>query len=167
MAKSNSNLVVTLVGLRGVKLPVETGMLLEERADHYVIQSVEKVGHGRGQKMMLRTYVLPKELVQYYYSEDEIVGEEATALAAQVPSAKKVPAKRGRKPKVVVEGEAPAAPKKRGRKPKVVVEAAAVAEGGEAPAAPKTRAPRKSTKVDKPPVKPAAGRANALFEEEF
>ena len=149
---------VTLVGVRGAKLPVSECLLVSEDADSYVVQAVRKT-RGRAANK-LATYVLPKSMVQYYYSEEDIEGDvdgvpvaaakAAPRAAAKKPAAKKKVAKKA------------AAPKKRGRpkgsknKPK------------EGAAAPKKRGrPKGSKNKSKDAGSAKANKAASLFDESF
>ncbi len=176
MPRKKQQTMVTLVGVRGAKLPVETGVLIDVTDNDFVLQGAVKVGRGRGQKTMLRTYTLPKHLVAYHYSEVEIDAEDAPVapVAASAPVArapkekaakkKKPAARRGRPPKDKGAEDPKPAAKKRGRPKK--------AAAAKKPAAKKTAAPKPATNKAAAPKKPAAkkpaaGRANALFEEDF
>ena len=114
---------VVLVGQKGSKLPVTSGLLVEDTSDSVVVQATEKTGRGRGTKTVVRTYTIQKSAVAYYYAETVADGEVADA-----PAADAAPKKRGRPAKAKVEGDA--TPKKRGRPPKAK---AAAEEATESP----------------------------------
>ena len=96
---------VTLVGAHGVKLPLTTGTLVSESGDSLVFHTTETVGRGRGTKTVKRQYVIPRCSLAYYYSDEEVEGEEAVAAA---PKESKVP-KAAKEPKVAKE------PKRKGK----------------------------------------------------
>jgi len=184
---------VTLVGVRGAKLPIETGILVDETNDDFVMEGAVKVGRGRGQKTMLRTYWIPKSSVQYRYTEVEIDAADAPLepVAASAPGVSKAPAKKDapkkattRKPRAKKAAAAAAegdAPKKRGPgRPKGPgkKKAPAKKEGTKTkrgPGRPRGSGKKKAPAKKAPPAKKEAApkkkapvsRANALFEDDF
>ena len=176
---------VTLVGVRGAKLPVTDCLLVDVDSENLTVQAVQKT-RGRGANV-LRTYVLPKALVQYhYYDEDLVAGAEVDVPVVAKPAAKPRKSKAAAADDAVVAD----APKRRGRpkgsKNKVVV-AAAEAEAGEpvvtkkagrppkktivaAASAPKKRGRKKVDKSNGAPEAPKGKKASvaaSLFDESF
>jgi len=143
---------VTLVGVRGSKLPVSDCILVNVDAENFTVQAAEKTGRGRGVRLVMRTYVLPKALVQYYFSDEEVVGD----LAEGTPVAAAPVKTRAKKAAPAADATADAPKKRRGR-PKVVKDAV---EAPVADAAPKKRAGRPPKKAA-PPAAAAAVDADA------
>jgi hypothetical protein len=133
MARKAQAQQVTLIGARGAKLPVSECTLVSIDSENFTVQTMEKSGRGRGVRTVTRTYVIPKSLVQYYYTEEEADGSTADAVQA-APAPRKSPG-RPRKEKAAADATEDAAPKKRRGRPKKV----AVEETAAADAAPKKR----------------------------
>ena len=181
MAKKTSQ-QITLVGVRGAKLPVTECLLVNASGAEYVVQAVHKT-KGRAPNK-LRTYTLPKAMVQYYFADEDLASDaevEAPVATAKKAAPKKAtdakaadaPKKRGRPKgsKKATDAKAADAPKKRGR-PKGV-------KNKDAEATPEADAPKKrgrpkgvKNKSKKPATAAAtdsrkASRAASLFDESF
>ena len=160
MAKKTSQ-QITLVGVRGAKLPVTECLLVNASGAEYVVQAVHKT-KGRAPNK-LRTYTLPKAMVQYYFADEDLASD--AEVEAPVATAKKAA------PKKATDAKAADAPKKRGR-PKGV-------KNKDAEATPEADAPKKrgrpkgvKNKSKKPATAAAtdsrkASRAASLFDESF
>ena len=111
--------IITIVPRKGTALPVGECELVKETGDSYIVKAVTKSGRGRGVKLVLRQFVLPKSDVAYLYQEHEISAEEASKYPSSngvkagikaVPAEKVVsatPGKRGRPKKTEAASAAP------------------------------------------------------------